>query len=310
LGESRSASEDGKGITILKIAIIGGTGLLGSNLVNIYSNHDVRSFSRSQSINVSDIKNQIINFDNLNYELSNYFNLWKPNIIINTIAIVNLQKCENDYDVAQKVNCDLASELSMISKKYNCYFIHISTDHFYDDNLIFHSELDKVSLKNNYAKTKFNAEKEVVLNNSQALVVRTNIVGFRRNKSDSFLEWLISSLKNNKKIHLFSNYYTSPISTIHLGKLLLICYKNQLSGTYNISSSIVIDKYSFGVKVAEKFGFSIANIAKSKVINQSNENLQRALTLGLDVSKIECALNLKMPNIDQTIDTLYQDYKN
>ena len=102
----------------MKIAIVGGTGLLGSNLIKLYSKHEVKGFSRAHSTNVSHNKNIIINFDDLINELSNYFDFWKPKIIINTIAIVNLQKCENNYDIANNVNCDIAKKISEVSKKF------------------------------------------------------------------------------------------------------------------------------------------------------------------------------------------------
>lgn len=293
----------------MKIAIIGGTGLLGSNLVKLYSNYDVKSFSRGHLSNVSQIKNNVINFDDLSNELSKIFDTWKPNIIINTVAIINLQKCENDYDLANNINCNIASKISMISKKYNSYFVHISTDHYYDDNLIIHNELQKVVLKNNYAITKYNGEKEIVKHNNKALIVRTNIIGFRSGRSDSFFEWLLSSLKNKNKINLYTNFYTSPIDVNSLGIILIKCLKKELYGTYNIAASDVIDKYSFGVKVANKFGYSTKNITSIKLKNIGGESPQRAFTLGLDVSKIENDLQQKMPSVDKTIENLYCEHK-
>ncbi len=292
----------------MKIAIIGGTGLLGSNLVKLYYEYDVRSFSRGHSANVSKINNNILNFDCLDNELSQYFDAWKPNIIINAIALVSLQKCEDDYEAANDINCNIAVQISKIAQKYNSYFIHISTDHYYDDQLIIHNELQKVTLKNNYAITKYNAEREIEKNNRHAIIIRTNIIGFRRSIKDSFFEWLISALKNNEKINLYTNFYTSPIDVNHLGKILILCYEKKLSGIYNISSSMVIDKYSFGLKVAKKFGFSADYISEVEIKNISSVDLQRALTLGLDISKIENALQLKMPTIDKIIDNLYIEY--
>jgi len=292
----------------LKIAIIGGTGLLGSNLVKLYSNYDVKSFSRVHLNNVSRIKNNVINFDDLSNELSEFFDAWKPHIIINTVAIVSLQKCEENYDMANNINCNIASKISKISKKYNSYFIHISTDHYYDDQLITHTELQRVTIKNNYAQTKYNAEKEIKKNNKKAIIVRTNIIGFRRGLSESFFEWLLSSLRNQNTINLYTNFYTSPISVNHLGKMLIKCYKKKLYGTYNIASSEVIDKFSFGIKVANKFGYSAENVTSIELKKSSSDNPLRALTLGLDVSKIESALQEKMPTIEKTIENLYCEY--
>ena len=295
-------------MSILKIAIIGGTGLLGSNLVRLYSKNDVRSFSRSHLNNVAHSKNNVINFGDLSNELSKYFDVWKPNIIINTVAIVDLQKCESDFDMANNVNCNIAIKLSEISEKYNSYFVHISTDHYYDDKLNIHGEQQKVTLKNNYAITKYNAEIEIKKNNKKAIIVRTNIVGFRRGLSNSFFEWLLDSLKNNQKINLYTNFYTSPIDVNYLGKMLIQCYKKKLYGTYNIASCEVIDKFSFGIKVANKFGYSTENVTSTELKKSASDNLLRALTLGLDVSKIESALQEKMPTIDKTIENLYCEY--
>ena len=290
-----------------KIAIIGGTGLLGSNLVKLFSDYDVKAFSRVSSSNIDSRKNNIISFSNISNELSIYFNNWIPDIIINTIANVNLQECEKDYDKAYFVNCTIAIEIAKISQKYNSYFIHVSTDHYYNDIYQTHNENFPITLLNNYAKTKYEAEKEIIKYNTKYLIVRTNIIGFRENTTKSFFEWLLYALKDNEIINLYTNFSTSPISVNQLGKILLKCYQKNLIGTYNIASKEVIDKYSFGVKTANKFGYNINNINKSLLEN--NSYLLRALSLGLDISKIEKDLKINMPTIDETLDSLYKEYK-
>lgn len=290
----------------MKIAIIGGTGLLGSNLLKLYSKYDVKSFSREQSYNVDKFKNFTIDFRYLEDELIKYFMNWKPDIIINTVAIVNLKKCEDDYDYALETNCNISVVIAKMAKKYDSYFIHISTDHYYNDNIKFHNENDNVILINNYAKTKFEAEKKVLSINKKSLIVRTNIIGYRRRTAKSFFEWLLDSMENDSETKLYINFFTSPISVNELGSILIMCYKKRLNGIYNISSSEVINKYDFGIKTAKHFGYDLEKI---KPILLDNKTLKRSLTLGLDVSKIENKLNIKMPTIDETISDLYKEYK-
>ncbi len=292
----------------MKIAIIGGTGLLGSNLLKLYAQYDVKSFSRKQSSNVDSVKNYIIDFKYLEDELNRYFIVWKPDIIINTVAIVNLQQCEDNYDIANSVNCNIAIELSKLSKKYNSYFIHISTDHYFNDNKKVHNEVEGVTLLNNYAKTKYNAERSLVKYTHNYLIVRTNIIGFRRRSIKSFFEWLLDSLKKEEEIHLYTNFYTSPISVNELGLILLKCYEKKLIGTYNISSRGVISKYDFGIMTANMFGYS-TNKIKESVLAYKDFKVARALTLGLDVAKIENDLKMKMPTIEKTLENLYREYK-
>ncbi len=293
----------------MRIAIIGGTGLLGSNLLKLYSKYDIKSFSREQSYNINRLKNFTIDFNYLEDELNKSFIVWRPDIIINTIAIVNLQECEDDYHTANYINCEIAVKLAKISKQYNSYFIHISTDHYYNDEHKIHDENTHVTLLNNYAKTKYNAEQEIVKYNKESLIVRTNIIGFRRRTAKSFFEWLLISLEQQKAIKLYTNFFTSPISVKELGQILIKCHEKNLIGIYNISSGEVIDKYSFGIKTANKFEYTIKNITKCEINNDDSSRLKRALTLGLDTSKIENALKVKMPTIDETLNCLYNEYK-
>ena len=293
---------------MIKIAVIGGTGLLGSNLVGLYDCYDVKAFSRSHSSNLSEETNYIIDFNNIFHELDLIFQNWTPDIIINTVALVNLEKCENEFDVAYNVNCMFAGEIARVTKKISAYYIHISTDHFFNDYEEKHKETDKVTLLNNYAKTKISAEELIIKEYANTLIVRTNIIGFRKNNINSFFEWILESLQKSNEIYLYTNFFTSPISVKELGNILLKCYNENLVGVYNIGSSEVISKYDFGIKVADVFNLSIDNINKSE-LNNNFSPLKRALTLGLDVSKIEKALSFSMPTIDQTLISLNNEYR-
>ncbi|QKJ24487.1 dTDP-4-dehydrorhamnose reductase family protein [Poseidonibacter lekithochrous] len=292
----------------MKIAVIGGTGLLGSNLIKLFKNYDVRAFSRNHSVNIEENVNNLIDFSNITIELDTYFNSWCPDLIINTVALVDLQKCEDDLPLANFSNYEISINLAELAKKNNSYFIHVSTDHYYNDGKYRHNENENVSLLNNYAKTKYKAEEAVLDIYKKSLIVRTNIIGFRKNGKESFFEWLINNMSKELNINLYENFFTSPISVNLLGGILLKCYKKGLVGIYNISSCESISKYDFGMKVSKKFSFDNKKIKKTVLI-QNESSIQRALTLGLNTSKIERDLDLKMPKIEEVIDSLYYEYK-
>jgi dTDP-4-dehydrorhamnose reductase len=293
----------------MRIAIMGGTGLLGSNLVYLYTRMglDVKAFSRRQSGNITKDINYIIDFNHLTDSLDNYFDKWNPDVIINTIANINLEDCEKNQINAYFVNCTLAQHFANIAKKYNSYYIHISTDHYFNDVNKKHTEFSNVQLLNVYAHTKYQAEQEVLMLYGNSLIVRTNIVGFRNTNKQSFFEWLVHSLKNKIKINLFTNFYTSPISVDELGVIIFKVISLRLTGIYNIASREIVSKYDFGIKTAKKFNFNLDSIFTAKVSPLSIP--KRALTLGLDVSKIEKASQIKMPSIDETLEILYSNYK-
>ena len=93
----------------------------------------------------------------------------------------------------------MAIKLSKICKKKNVKFIHISTDHLYSKLIPFKNEKIKCNPINVYAKQKLMAEKGVLLNNKNALVLRTNFFGHYKNNTKS-IKNLILNLKNKKKL--------------------------------------------------------------------------------------------------------------
>ena len=291
---------------VIKIAIIGSTGLLGSNLIHQYqrNGYELRTYSRNKT---GFSFNKILPFQNIETELLNIFLEWKPDIVINAIAIVDLQKCEENPALCDAINKKIPAQLASIAKLCDSYFIHISSDHFFNDTNKKHTENSTVSLVNQYASSKYLAENAVIQQNSNALVVRTNIIGFRPSTKETFFEWLLGSLQKKEPIALFDDYWTSPISVGLLGPILIKCYEKRLKGIYNIASSETIDKYSFGLKTAELFKLAPDNITKGS-IKEKPLQPHRATTLGLDVSKIEKKLDQTMPTINDSLDDLLKHH--
>lgn len=251
-------------------------------------------------------KNADYNFDiSDDVKLLNCFEIEKPQIIINTIAIVNLNNCEMDKGNAYLVNSRPASIISDYCFENDIYFIQISTDHYYTgDNNKKHLESDEIFLLNEYARTKYLAE-VFALKNPQSLVIRTNIVGFRGWENDTFAEWALNSLKSKEQINVFEDYYTSSIDIYSFSRILWDFIKNKPSGIYNLSSSEVFSKKDFIFALANAFDLSYDNCHPTKI---NNDELKRATSLGLSTEKIEKYLGYKLPTLNEVVNSLKANY--
>lgn len=247
-------------------------------------------------------KNADYNFDILDDEkLLGCVKNENPDIIINTVAIVNLNNCEMDKGKAYLINSRPAGIISNYCFENDIYFVQISTDHYYTgDNDKKHSETDSIYLLNEYARTKYLAE-SLTLTNPHALVIRTNIVGFRGWENDTFVEWALNSLKSNEEINVFEDYYTSSIDIYNFSRILWDLINNKPSGIYNLASSEVASKKDFIFSLAESFDLSTSNCTPTKI---NNDELKRATSLGLDTKKIESYLGYKLPNLKEVTDSL------
>ena len=168
-----------------KVLILGSSGLLGRHLYNGLRNN--------KKINLihSGLNNRKFDLTKKKH-LENLIIDKKPNLIINTIGLTNIEKCENQSKISKKINFKIIQNIFNLKneKKLNFNLIHISTDQFYNSKKREgNNENSKIFLMNNYCKHKRMSEITCVKNN--ALVLRTNFFGKSLSKNKSFLNGLI-----------------------------------------------------------------------------------------------------------------------
>lgn len=285
------------------IAIIGSTGLLGKAIITAANKDGYQTTGIAR-------KKADINIDATNEdELISTLEKIKPNIIINSAAIVNLSECEKNPNLAEKVNATISYNLSKYCEEKQIKYVFISTDHYYTgDQDSKHNENDHLNLRNQYAKTKRQGE-IFALGIHNSLVIRTNIVGFRYQENNpTFVEWVIKSLKNEILIDLYTDFYTSSIDVKNFSSLLLKLIQKNSAGVYNLACSDVVNKSSFIIALASNIGLSLNNTRNSKMLDFPS-SIDRNESLGLDVSKAEKELNQKMPRFEDVINSLAREYK-
>jgi len=242
-------------------------------------------------------------------KLATFIRKEQPDVVINTTAIINLLECENNPEQAYLINSRLPAILADVCDKLNIYYIQISTDHYYvGDNNNVHNEDDSVQLLNEYARTKYLGE---VLTNfyKKTLIVRTNIVGFKGQEGKpTFIEWILSSLEENKKIHAFTDFYTSSIDVERFSEILYELILKQTTGVVNIAASDVVSKYEFITKIAEKLGKD--HLVYKDTLQNLTQEVKRANSLGLDIQKLTNLIGKdKIPSSNEVIDWVLKRYK-
>lgn len=285
-----------------KILLLGSTGLLGQAL---------NKEAKKRNLNIVGVahSNADYNLDITNdKELSLLIKEQSPDIIINTCAIVNHKLCDEDTKLAYDVNARPSAILSNLADEMGFYYIFISTDGYYNgDKDKKHSVNDKIWLLNEYARTKYAGEC-LTLTNKNALVIRTNIIGFKgRENQPTFLEWVINSLKEQAEMTLFDDYFTSSITVTQFSKALFDLIEKKPAGVLNLASSQVSSKKEFIEEVAKELNFSLSNAKTGSVSSLTTS--RRADSLGLDVSETEKLLGYNLPNLKAVVEQIKEEYE-
>lgn len=289
-----------------KVVFFGGSGLLAVNWAKkICHSYEVYLIMHKRKIQLPGVK--VIHF-NQEFETSftQFISILKPDIIVNCAALTNVDFCESNPFMASEINTVLPKKIAIIAKKIEAKLVHISTDHLFDGEKNIYNEEDQVSPINQYAKTKAAAEKDVLLIDENALIVRTNFYGWGLSYRKSFSDFILEGLRNNTDLLLFNDVYYSPIYIGELIRLIHLVLEKNCVGIYNIVGSEVISKYDFGIAIAEVFNLSNESIFTSS-IDKKNYLVKRPKNMALDNGKLLKKLNQPILTLKEQLISLKED---
>jgi dTDP-4-dehydrorhamnose reductase len=232
----------------MKIAVVGGNGFLGKKIISILSEkgHDCRSFSKSSN-NTLDITS----YDSIEKVLNDY----KPDLIVNSAALTNVDYCELHPDDAQSINYLGAKNLGEYSKKNSLPFVQISTDYVFNGIKGGYSEDDECSPINVYGNTKLMAEKYITENLEKYIILRVAILyGYNDdNDKETFVKRIINKVSKKESIDIYFDQYGTPTFIDDVPVAIEFLLKNDKQGIFHLADPQKSDRYSFGLYICNVF---------------------------------------------------------
>ena len=266
----------------MRVFVAGATGLLGTALSPYLMScgYEVITHAHKKKAHVNfDLTNQI--------DCMNYLNKICPKVIINLVGLTNVDLCQDNPNLAYLINTHTVENLVkwIITTDENCYLIQISTDQIYDGTGP-HYE-DKVTLTNLYAFSKYAGELSAIRVPSS--VLRTNFFGKSNvNSRESISDWVYKSL-------------VSPLSLSSLVKLIQIAIEKRPIGIFNLGSHDGMSKADFSYMFANILDLPIDNISRVNSNQVTFLKSYRPKDMRMEVSKIEQALGLQLPQLANEI---------
>ena len=246
-----------------KILILGIDGMIGHKIAqfleqenNLYGT--TRKTIGPEKLGLKTSKLIKIDFDK-NQSLV-FLNDLSPDIIINCVGITTRRiNNENIYNL-EFINSRLPHILNQWTEENSKRLIHFSTDCVYSGKNGNYRESDNTDAQDIYGKTKAIGE----INNSNALTIRTSLIGREVFNHTELFEWLFKN--KSGKVYGYENVHYSGLTTIRMSKILekIINYFPDLQGVFNISSK-PITKYSLLNLINKHFKLEIQVEKDSKI---------------------------------------------
>ncbi len=192
-----------------KLLITGGNGQLGRAINNLYAKRD----------DIECINTDVADLDitNLDAVLA-YVEKCKPYAIVNCAAHTAVDLCEDQEDLAYKINAIGPRNLSIAAEKYNCKMMQISTDYvFAGDATTPYTEFDTPAPQGVYGRTKLAGENFVKEFSSKYFIIRT---AWLYGDGKNFVKTMLKLAEDRNEIGVVCDQVGSPTSTVELAKAM------------------------------------------------------------------------------------------
>lgn len=142
----------------------------------------------------------------------------KPDVIINCAAHTNVDKCEEQWDLAYKINAIGPRNLSIAATEADAKMIHVSTDYVFEGNGTRpYTEFDEPNPVSAYGKTKLEGEKFVREFAKKHFILRT---AWLYGDGKNFVKTMLALSEKHDELNVVCDQLGSPTSTVELAKMI------------------------------------------------------------------------------------------
>jgi dTDP-4-dehydrorhamnose reductase len=273
----------------MRILVTGSNGLLGQKLTRLLSEKsDVYLIATGRGKSVLPIsQGEYLELDVCNAEdVERVVSSAKPDVVINTAAMTNVDQCEKDRDGCWEANVASVEHLIGACEKTKSHLIHLSTDFIFDGS---HGPLDEnevASPVNYYGESKLAAEELIRKSKLDWAILRTVLVfGITKDMSRSnIVLWVKNSLEQGKEIQVVNDQFRTPTLAEDLATGCYLAAVKKAKGVFNISGKDFLSPYEIAVHTAHFFSLSDKLIKKTDS-TQFTQPAKRPLVTGFVIDK-------------------------
>jgi len=260
------------------LILVTGSGLLGSDVIRVLGKeHGVTgTFNRNPKqgavrLDITDRGDTIRAIGEL-----------KPEYVIHTAALTNVDYCEDHPDEAAAINDMGTRNVADACRMAGARLIYVSTDFVFDGTKGMYREDDPVNPISAYAYSKLMGEYRVKELPGYA-IARTSVV--YGNARQNFVTWVRDSLVKKQSIKVVTDQYNSPTLSYDCAEAIAALIKNNAQGIYHTAGGERISRFDFAMKIARFYGLD-ASLIEPVTSDTLKQKAKRPADSSLDVSKI------------------------
>ncbi len=142
---------------------------------------------------------------------------WRPQVVVHTAAMTDVDACETDPSLAWKVNADGTRRLAEICNSVDAFLISVSTDYVFGESIGRpYREEDSPDPVNKYGQSKLEAERCALEAARRVLVLRVS--GLFGPARSNFVLGAMRRLREGQTVPVVTDQVNSPSYTVDLAE--------------------------------------------------------------------------------------------
>jgi dTDP-4-dehydrorhamnose reductase len=269
---------------MLRIAILGANGQLGSDLLKALSDHDLVPFTRDR-FDVTDHQNT-----------RTALMAAHPEVVINTTAYHRVDDCESQPETAYAVNVLAVLNLIRAANEIGAQFVHFSTDYVFDGVASEpYTEAAPPMPLSVYGNSKLSGEFIVRSLAPRHLLVRTcGLYGTAgsRGKGGNFVETMLSKARAGEKIRVVADQVLTPTYTADLASQVRLMLESKQKGLFHVTNEGMCSWFEFAQAIFELAGIqadllpTTSDLYKTPAIRPKYSVLENARLKNLGLNRM------------------------
>jgi len=287
----------GKVTIVKRVLLVGGSGMLGSNIV--VSNSAFELYPTY-------LRNRIAHPRALRLDISDRGSVLKrveavkPEVIVHAGGMTKPTACEKEPAVARRVNVEGTAHLVEAARGVGARFIFLSSDLVFDGSAERYDEDSPTHPLSVYGQTKVEGEELVRTGSEDFVIVRTTVMyGWSSRYTESMAEWILRGLQENQEPNMYHDQYRQFILINDLVAAIfeLIEMEDPLNETIHVAGPELLSRYEFAKKLAKTFGLPEASI-RSTSFDSTPQAAFTPKRLSLDTTKAARILRTPISGVD------------
>ena len=283
----------------MRIFITGGSGLLGSKIAEI-------ALGKGYKIYTGYCHNKPELGEPVKFDLAKDIGLEiiqkkkiKPDVIIHTAALTNVDECEANKELAYELNVDGTKSVAEIANELGAFFVYVSTDYVFSGDKGMYKEEDVPNPIDYYGYTKLLGEKYC------ECIARPCVIYGAKPASGkvNFALWIINKVRNGEEVKIVTDQFITPTLNTNLAEMLLEMAERELKGIFHTAGKERVSRYEFALRIADTFGLDKELIKPSRM-EEMGWRAKRPEDSSLDTSKVARYLKEEPLGLDKALEIL------